>query len=76
MKLVRLIKMGLMETYSRVWVDKHLPNMLRSKKGLLPLIFHSESMPLRWFMWTKLEIKWYKLASSYADYINILGEIL
>ena len=46
MKLVRLIKVGLKESYSRVWIGKHLSNMLRIKKGLkqgdalLPLLFH------------------------------------
>jgi len=46
MKLVRLIKVGLKESYSSVWVGKHLFNMLLIKKGLkqgdalLPLLFH------------------------------------
>jgi len=34
MKLVRLIKMCLNETYSRVWVAKHLPEMFPTKNGL------------------------------------------
>jgi hypothetical protein len=34
MKLVRLIKMCLNETYSRVQVDRHLSDMFPSKNGL------------------------------------------
>ena len=34
MKLVRLIKMCLTETYSRVWVGKHLSDMFTVKNGL------------------------------------------
>ena len=34
-KLVRLIKMCLNETYSRVWVGKHLSDMFPSKNGLI-----------------------------------------
>jgi len=34
MKLVRLIKMCLIETYSRVWVDKHLSDIFPIKNGL------------------------------------------
>jgi len=34
MKLVRLIKMYLDETFSRVWVGKHLPYMFPIKNGL------------------------------------------
>jgi hypothetical protein len=34
MKPVRLIKMCVNETYSRVWVGKHLSDMFRIKKGL------------------------------------------
>ena len=33
-KLVRLIKMGLNEAYSRVWVRKQLSNMFPIKNGL------------------------------------------
>jgi hypothetical protein len=46
MKLVRLIKMCVNETYSRVRLGKHLPDMFhiknRSKQGraLLPLLFN------------------------------------
>jgi len=46
MKLVRLIKMGLIETYSSVWVGKDLYDMLPVRNGLkqdvsLLLIFNS-----------------------------------
>ena len=34
MKLVRLIKMCRNETYSRVWVGKHLPDMFPIKTRL------------------------------------------
>jgi hypothetical protein len=34
MKLVRLLKICLNETYSRVWVGKHLSDMFSSKNGL------------------------------------------
>jgi hypothetical protein len=46
MKLVRLIKMCLNETYSRIQVGKYLSDMLPSKNGLnqvdasLPLLFN------------------------------------
>jgi hypothetical protein len=47
MKLVRLIKMCLTETYSRVWVGKHLSDIfptgigLNQGDALLPLLFKS-----------------------------------
>jgi len=34
MKMVRLIKMGLNETYSRVWVGRHLSDMFPVRNGL------------------------------------------
>jgi len=46
MKLVRLIKMCMNENYSRVWVGKHLSDMLPVRKGLKqedalsPLLFN------------------------------------
>jgi len=46
MKLVRLIKMCLTETYSRVWVGKNLSDMFPIRNGLkqgdalLPLLFN------------------------------------
>jgi len=45
METVKLIKMCLNETYSRVWVGKHLPDKLPTENGLkqgdalLPLLF-------------------------------------
>ena len=44
MQLVRLIIMYLNETYSRVWVGKHLSDMfpnLKHGNALLPLLFNS-----------------------------------
>ena len=49
MKLVRLIKMCLNETYSRVWVGKHLSDMfpikndLKKGEALVPLLFNFAS---------------------------------
>ena len=46
MKLLRLIKMCLKETYSRVWKGKHLPDMFPIRSGLKqgvalsPLLFN------------------------------------
>jgi hypothetical protein len=40
MKLVRLIKMCLSETYSRVWVGKHFSDMFPIKNGFERRIFH------------------------------------
>ena len=44
-KLVRLIKMCLTETYSRVWVGKHLSDLFPIRNGLIgdalsPLLFN------------------------------------
>ena len=43
MKLVRLIKMCLSESYSRVWIDKNMSDMFPTRNGvkqdaLLPLL--------------------------------------
>jgi hypothetical protein len=41
MKLVRLIKMCLNETYSTVWVGKHLSDVFPIRKGLQPgMLYH------------------------------------
>jgi len=46
MKLVRLIKMCLNETYNTVWIDKHLSDMFPIRNGLKqgdalsPLLFN------------------------------------
>ena len=46
MKLVRLVKMCLTETYSRIWVGKNVSDMFRIRNGfkqgdaLLPLFFN------------------------------------
>ena len=71
MKLVRQIKIYLNETYSRVWVGKHLSDMFPIRNGLkqwdalFPLFSTSlQSMPLGSGKpgWT--EIKWYTSASG------------
>jgi hypothetical protein len=54
MKLLRLIKMFLHETYSRIWVGKHLSDVFPMRNGLkqgdslLPLLFNF-STPLGGF---------------------------
>jgi hypothetical protein len=60
MKLVRLIKMCLNETYSRVWVGKYLPDIFPIKNGLkqgdalLPVLFKFASeYALGWFRQTR-----------------------
>jgi len=40
LKLGRLIKICLEETYSRVWVGKHLSDMFPIKYGLSPLLLN------------------------------------
>jgi len=40
MNLVRLIKMCLNETFSRVWVSKHLSDMFPSKNGLKQMHYY------------------------------------
>jgi hypothetical protein len=53
MKLVRLLKMCLSETYSRVWVGKHLSDMFPIKNGLKqgdalsPLLFNFAEYAIR-----------------------------
>jgi hypothetical protein len=66
MKLVWLIKMCRNETYSRVWVGKHLFDMFRIRNGLKqaddlsPLLFNfALGYAIRW-----LEIKCYTSASG------------
>jgi len=71
MKLVRLIKMCVNETYSRVWGGKHLSdifpirNCLKQGDALSPFFFSTllQNTPLGGFRkpgW--LEIKWYTSA--------------
>ena len=75
-KLVRLIKMCLTETYSRVWVGKNLSdrfpirNGLKQGDALLPLLFN---FALEWTIrggsgkpgW--FETKWYTSAADLCE---------
>ena len=58
MKLVRLIKMCLTETYSRVQVSKNLSDIFPTRNGLK----QGDALT-----------PWYTSVSGYADDVNILG---
>ena len=71
MKLVRLIKLCLTETYSRVQVGTHLSQTFPIKKGdaLSPLLCNFDlEYAIRGLRKAgRLEIKWYTTALGYAD---------
>jgi len=82
MKMVKLTKMGLNETFSRVWVGKHLSDMFPVRNGLkqgdvsLPLLSNFALL----FAITRVQINQDGLKISgthqilvYADIVNILG---
>jgi len=82
MEMVRLIKMCLNETYSRVWVGKHLPhifpieNGLKQGDALLPLFFKFASEYV--IRMVQIKQEGLKLNSThqfvvYADDVQILG---
>jgi len=81
MKLVKLIKMCLNETYSRVRVGKHLSDMLSTKRGLkqdaLLLLFFNFALEcaLRSVQVNQDGLKLHGTHQLlvYADNINILG---
>jgi len=81
MEMVRLIKMCLNETYSRVWVGKHLPhifpieNGLKQGDALLPLFFKFASEYVIRMVQINQGLKLNSIHQFvvYADDVQILG---
>jgi len=76
MEPVRLIKMGLIETYSRVWVGKHLSDMCPVRNGLKqgdavwPLLFNFASeYDIRKYLWHNQQIN--NIVTNITDYIRL-----
>ena len=70
-KLVKLLKMCLNETYRRVWVGKHwsdmlpIKNVLKQGDVLSPLLFTFVlKYAIRRVQLNQLEMKWYMSASG------------
>ena len=82
MKLVRLIKLCLNETYSGVWVSKHLSDIFSAKNGLKP---GDALSPLLFNLALEYEIRRVQVIQDglklngthrllvYADSVNVLG---
>jgi hypothetical protein len=83
MKLVRLIKMCLNDTYSKVRIDKHLSdrfpiqNSLKQGDALSPLFFNfALEYAIRKVQENQvgLKLNWTHQLLAYADDANLLGD--